>query len=1213
MSQIGAGKVAQKRLPNVPNRKNIVFSPTAKIVSNGYGILSGHGPGTEQTENLSRGPNTHKRSKRQSNSLLNIKTSELLSSSTGPTFPTVDRIGDFTGPSFGLSSGLPLHPQTSQASPSTSVRAKKTAVAVNQRTTKSSLLLERVADADAGNGEDLFQFGKNFVLGLGPETKILDIPFDKVGTLCGVAPTISFIPDNKAILKQILQIFIHYMRQIQNFHNLRRRQDECLAWKKYFFLPTVLFDNNRQGKVKDVIRERIKILAADDWSSLTLGSLQLKASQQNLQISDADVKKRMTKLMRVGQISKAYKVLTGDRSRLPQDTWAYELLKSKFPEQSQRCLTQEQIEALRNFKPPQIEDIEAHIFERVILGQANQVAHGFDHLRNEHLKKLIGWGHTCGGGSLETDFKNLYKYIILRLMNGDIPMEVRPMYTDTEAFAAPKSATDIRPLGKINLDRKIAAALLLKINRKEILHAFAGVQYGCDPKGTEKIIHSIRLGMEASPEYDLFAPDATNAFNLCNREIGLHELMERAPSLYAFTNFLYGSDSKTWFHGMEDGIQGIDCKEGSQQGCNLGNLLCGMSFQPFVEALSRIVKHGKDEAAFAKFFVDDGNILSSPTLMLPALEYMVENGPIYGYHMNLSKSVYLVGVRKSYEEAISRKNELTEKFGFNPDNVHIHPDNYLHQDIDQGSMNELRSKFGAKILGSYVGSEEFIRNSLQLKLEDLEKEAEKLMSCSDIQQKYIFLRYCFDQKITHIMRTTDVQFTESFCEKFDTLKKAIFCSIIGQFDQNTLPADVWTQACLSTSNTGFGITDSTRARYAAYVASIFDCMETLEKIAPDWCNGISDLNSDAIYYLPLAENLLSAIRRIDEISSFEGVKIELTFTQIQEMGHSKEESVIPTKIGRQHDLYTLMNKAVLHNLKQSVLSSSLKKHAWILSLELKMSSTFLNVIPKCPSMTFDNMQFRILVNLRLFLDQPDLLPGIRCDCHRNPVIDNRCHHMLTSCSKMAFGLRVHNSVLNTLKECLQSGGLLVTREPSNMFQNVFDADSQFTEKEKNMRPDLYVHGKRDSYYDDKYKNIVIDASWIHPFPIYGNAPYTREKSVIPELSGKRRLQEKRAKYEAIATANNLKFYPIIFENTGGMISQSYEYLDDLLKVFSGGYQGSALLRQYWKNRISCAYFHSVASEIEIKIKYLTGVRYVDQRYENRASFIHESSSIDYHC
>ena len=228
MSQIGAGKLARNRIPNVPNRKNINSSPTAKIFSNGYGILSGHGPDIEQTGNLSRCKNTQKRSKRQTNSLLNIKETDLLSSSTGPTSPTVDRIGDFTGLSSGLSSGLfsglPLHPQASQASPSTSVRANKTAVAVNQRTTKSSLLLERVADADAGNGEDLLQFGKNFIIGLGPETKVLDIPFDKVGTLCGVAPTISFIPDNKAMLKQILQIFIHYMRQIQNCHNLRRRQ-----------------------------------------------------------------------------------------------------------------------------------------------------------------------------------------------------------------------------------------------------------------------------------------------------------------------------------------------------------------------------------------------------------------------------------------------------------------------------------------------------------------------------------------------------------------------------------------------------------------------------------------------------------------------------------------------------------------------------------------------------------------------------------------------------------------------------------------------------------------------------------------------------------------------------------------------------------------------------------------------------------------------------
>ena len=81
------------------------------------------------------------------------------------------------------------------------MRANNTAVAVNQRTSDSSLLLERVAEVDAQSEEDLFH-GTNFIDGLGPETKILDIPFDKLGTLCGVAPTISFIPDNRAMFKQ---------------------------------------------------------------------------------------------------------------------------------------------------------------------------------------------------------------------------------------------------------------------------------------------------------------------------------------------------------------------------------------------------------------------------------------------------------------------------------------------------------------------------------------------------------------------------------------------------------------------------------------------------------------------------------------------------------------------------------------------------------------------------------------------------------------------------------------------------------------------------------------------------------------------------------------------------------------------------------------------------------------------------------------------------
>ena len=128
-----------------------------------------------------------------------------------------------------------------------------------------------------------------------------------------------------------------------------------------------------------VIRERIKVLASDDWSALTLGSLQLKPPQQNLEISENDVQKRITKLLRVGQISKAYRVLTGDRTQLPQDSWAYEMLKSKFPEQCKIHLSTEQHDALKTFKPPPIEDIEMHhldIILFIIISNSSFLARG---------------------------------------------------------------------------------------------------------------------------------------------------------------------------------------------------------------------------------------------------------------------------------------------------------------------------------------------------------------------------------------------------------------------------------------------------------------------------------------------------------------------------------------------------------------------------------------------------------------------------------------------------------------------------------------------------------------------------------------------------------------------------------------------------------------------------------------------------------------------
>ena len=53
-------------------------------------------------------------------------------------------------------------------------------------------------------------------------------------------------------------------------------------------------------------------------------------------------------------------------------------------------------------------------------------------------------------------------------MANDLPVEVRSLYVDSKVFALPKGDSDIRPLGKIDLGRKIATAASRSLNKVEI-------------------------------------------------------------------------------------------------------------------------------------------------------------------------------------------------------------------------------------------------------------------------------------------------------------------------------------------------------------------------------------------------------------------------------------------------------------------------------------------------------------------------------------------------------------------------------------------------------------------------------------------------------------------------------------------------------------------------------------------------------------------------
>jgi hypothetical protein len=96
-------------------------------------------------------------------------------------------------------------------------------------------------------------------------------------------------------------------------------------------------------------------------------------------------------------------------------------------------------------------------------------------------------------------------------------------------------------------------------------------------------------------------------------------------------------------------------------------------------------------------------------------------------------------------------------------------------------------------------------------------------------------------------------------------------------------------------------------------------------------------------------------------------------------------------------------------------------------------------------------------------------------------------------------------------------------------------------------------------------------------PIFGNQILPIDVAKVPNRVAELRYQEKERKYHDTATANNLKFIPIVFETTGRMHPKSLKYLNDhILSKYDTHYQEGKLLKNFWLSKISCSFQHQVA-------------------------------------
>ena len=364
-------------------------------------------------------------------------------------------------------------------------------------------------------------------------------------------------------------------------------------------------------------------------------------------------------------------------------------------------------------------------------------------------------------------FHNL-KTLFTAILNNQIPPPIRPLFSSIHFFALHKDMANLdklRPIGIGTALRRTAATIALTHTCHDIepLLTQQG-QYGINTSGgvdftahlTQQQIdrYITTTTNDSPPSRALVLLDLTNMFNACSRtrcrEI-LHNNDATKP-LVALFDLLYASDTNNWYQDHEGNHKTLNQPEGFSQGCPLSPLFACLVLATLTatinktlstRALERIRRHlpcddNLGGLAHTASVMDDTSVCLLHEDLLPFLQQIETLGKPLGIHLNKQKTRILSSTN-----------------GTSPTNV-LSPANRNHLQSALSFLNPLNPSdaeitSGTRFLGHPIGHDNFIKDFLASKLDNIEQSAMALRALNNSQTKSILFRTCILPKITHLL------------------------------------------------------------------------------------------------------------------------------------------------------------------------------------------------------------------------------------------------------------------------------------------------------------------------------------------------------------------------------------------------------------------------------------------------------------------------------
>ena len=560
-------------------------------------------------------------------------------------------------------------------------------------------------------------------------------------------------------------------------------------WKLFFMLPTCILSSNhkrarRPGSLTltQTIKSKCQRWRNGEacllWQEAVAKPRQPRGRQTRKQSATSQQEwncRRAAQLTSEGQLHKAIQALTSPGLAAATDS-NLQKMEELHPDSP--------IPAERNTDVQQIR-LSCEDIKHAVMGIRSGTAGGPDGFKISFFKAAIG---DSAPGRREKALVSLTRFCNA-IASGSVPPIVRPFFAAATLFGVEKKDGGIRPIGCGLIIRRVTArAIMRKIMPRAASflapHQLAvGVAGGC-----EAIVHSVRVALDKDPRLWVLQCDLVSAYQLVNRDFMLQETLNTFPDILNFVSTLYGQHSPLFF-----GDNTLWSRTGSTQGCPVAGLLHAIVMHPIILA----AKEAEPNLAVLAALADDATAVGTPDQLRHVVQIMATMGPERGLTLSTDRSVPGKGKTQVWS----------------PDPLFAataEPD-----PLDSGTRKV--SEPGFTLLGSPVGSQEFISQSLRKSIEKIKITINQLLNIEDSQTEYCLLRACFGlSKIGYLLRTTDTSPHMDLLALFDSIMHSALCELMGSALSPTAAA----QAALPVSLGGLGLREARDHGPVSYVASV---------------------------------------------------------------------------------------------------------------------------------------------------------------------------------------------------------------------------------------------------------------------------------------------------------------------------------------------------------------------------------------------------------